>query len=90
MMVSRFFQRAVVGVFLTLALCALNPAFGQAGDMKYSLDDAVKMVRERTGGEVVRAETREQSGRLVHRIRIMTKDGRVRTFNIDARTGKPR
>lgn len=90
MIVSRFFNRAVVGVFLALALCVLNPVLGQSGDMKYSLDDAVKMVRERSGGEVVRAETREKSGRTIHRIRIMTKDGRVRTFDIDARTGKPR
>ena len=91
MIVSRLTRRALIGIIFAALVCVSNPIFGQSPDgIKYSLDDAVKMVRERTGGEVVRAETREKSGHVIHRIRIMTKDGRVRTFDIDAQTGKPR
>jgi len=61
-----------------------------AAGPRYTLDDAVNMVRSRTRGEVVRAETRKKAGHLVYRIRVITPKGRVRTFEIDARTGKAR
>ncbi len=90
MMVTGLVRRVLVGVLCAVLLCVSGAALGQSSDdLKYSLDDAVKMVRDKTDGEVVRAETREKSGRVVHRIRVMTKDGRVRTFEIDAQTGKP-
>ena len=53
-----------------------------------SLDQAVRMVRERSGGRVLRAETRRQNGRAVHRIRVLSDDGRVRTYVVDAETGR--
>jgi uncharacterized membrane protein YkoI len=55
-----------------------------------SLAQATRMVREQTGGQVLRAETKRDKGRTVHRIRILTEDGRVRTFTVDAETGRIR
>jgi uncharacterized membrane protein YkoI len=46
------------------------------------------MVRDRTGGQVLRAETKRDKGRTVHRIRILTEDGRVQTWHVDAETGR--
>jgi len=60
----------------------------QAYNENVSLDQAVRMVRERTGGRVLRAETRRQNGRSVHRIRVLSDDGRVRTYAVDAETGR--
>ncbi|MCC5867370.1 MAG: PepSY domain-containing protein [Gammaproteobacteria bacterium] len=60
----------------------------QAYSENVSLDQAVRMVRERTGGRVLRAETRRQNGRSVHRIRVLSDDGRVRTYAVDAETGR--
>lgn len=53
-----------------------------------SLSEAIRMVRERTGGQVLRAETKRDKGRSVHRIRVLTEDGRVRNWHVDAETGR--
>jgi hypothetical protein len=53
-----------------------------------SLEQATQMVRERTGGQVLRAETKRDKGRVVHRIRVLTDDGRVRTWHVDAASGQ--
>jgi uncharacterized membrane protein YkoI len=53
-----------------------------------SLAQATRMVRDQTGGQVLRAETKRDKGRTVHRIRVLTDDGRVRTWHVDAETGR--
>jgi uncharacterized membrane protein YkoI len=53
-----------------------------------SLAEATRMVRDQTGGQVLRAETKRDKGRTVHRIRVLTEDGRVRTWHVDAETGR--
>ncbi|MGD8910217.1 MAG: hypothetical protein PVI92_12815 [Chromatiales bacterium] len=72
--------RILVCLMLAVLLFAL-PLFAW-GDL--SLDQAVQQARERTGGRVISAETREQDGRLFHNIRILTNDGRVRRLQYDA------
>ena len=53
-----------------------------------SLDEAVAKARRQNEGKVLSAETIRDNGRTVHRIKILTKDGRVKRTRIDARTGK--
>jgi len=52
-----------------------------------SLDEAVAKARRHNEGKVLSAETIRVDGRKVHRIKILTKDGRVKRTRIDARTG---
>ena len=52
------------------------------------LAEATRMVRDHTNGQVLRAETKRDKGRTVHRIRVLTDDGRVRTWHVDAETGR--
>lgn len=52
-----------------------------------SLAQATSMAQGRYQGRVVRAETVQVGDRLVHEIRILGDDGRVRTVRIDAQTG---
>jgi uncharacterized membrane protein YkoI len=52
-----------------------------------SLAQATSMAQSRYQGRVVRAETVQVGDRLVHEIRILGEDGRVRTVRIDAQTG---
>jgi uncharacterized membrane protein YkoI len=52
-----------------------------------SKDEAVAMVRARTGGKVLRAERVGDQGRAAYRIRVLTPDGRVREHRVDATTG---
>ncbi|TVQ45310.1 MAG: hypothetical protein EA371_12065 [Gammaproteobacteria bacterium] len=63
-------------------------AAAAAYDEAIGLEEAVRRVRERTGGRVLRAETRRENGRVVHRIRVLSPDGRVRTWSVDAETGR--
>ena len=52
-----------------------------------SLQQATAMAQMRYQGRVVRAETVQMGDRVVHEIRILGDDGRVRTVRIDAQTG---
>ena len=53
-----------------------------------SLQQATAMATGRYQGRVVRAETVSRGDRVVHEIRILGEDGRVRTVRIDAQTGQ--
>ncbi len=55
----------------------------QQGGM--TLSQAIESVRSRTGGRVVNAETRVQGGREVHYIKVLTKDGKVKTHKVNGR-----
>jgi uncharacterized membrane protein YkoI len=68
---------------LTAALAGMALA-----DRRTSLDDAVSEARERYPGRVISAETRREDGRESHRIRILTDEGRVKRFEIDAESGR--
>ncbi len=48
-----------------------------------SLSEAIESIRRRTGGQVINAETRIQKGREVHHIKVLTKDGKVRTHKVN-------
>ena len=53
----------------------------QSGCM--SLSQAIESIRNRTGGKVVSATTRAQGGRDVHHIKVLTKDGKVKTYKVN-------
>ena len=52
-----------------------------------SLDDAVSRIRRQSEGRVLSAETVRKDSREEHRVRIITDDGRVRRYRMDAETG---
>jgi hypothetical protein len=56
---------------------------------EYSLDEVVSGVRRRNEGRVLSADTVEQSGRQVHRVRVLNDRGRVRGLRFDGDTGQP-
>jgi len=70
--------------YLTILLLGLllSPPLSARGGL--SLDQAVEQARDRTGGRVISAETMEKNGHLIHNIRILTNDGKVRRLRIDA------
>jgi len=49
-----------------------------------SLSEAVARVKREYGGRILEAETREQNGRRVHVIKVLTREGRVRTVRVPA------
>lgn len=50
-----------------------------------SLSDAINEVRRQTGGQILSAETKVSGGREVHHIKVLTKDGKVKTFKVQGR-----
>jgi uncharacterized membrane protein YkoI len=56
----------------------------------FSLDEAIALVRNRSGGKVLRAETTHHDNDVLHEIRILTENGRVQTWIVDGNTGKVR
>jgi len=57
---------------------------GPAGQNANStLPDSVRRVERQTGGEVLRAEPMQQDGHEVYRLKVLTRDGRVRVMQTD-------
>jgi uncharacterized membrane protein YkoI len=54
-----------------------------------SLDEAVSRARRQSDDKILSAETIRVDGRRVHRIKVLTSQGRVKHVQIDADTGRP-
>ena len=82
----RRIHASVLSLLLIGILCVAAPQAGlaQSGG-GYSLDEAVAAARQRTGGKVTRAKTKRSNGREVHEIRVLTKDGHVRTLRFNGK-----
>ena len=50
-----------------------------------TLSQAVEDVRRQTGGRILSAQTRVQGGREVHHIKVLTRDGKVKTYKVQGR-----
>lgn len=88
-------KRVITALFLLAALGAQpasavagqawgSPTLARASSGK-SLDQAVAQVRKQTGGRILSAETVQKKGRKVHRIKVLTRDNKVRIIHVDAR-----
>lgn len=56
--------------------------------MRFSLDYAVSKVRRQYNGKVIGARTSWRGDEAIHRIKLRTNDGRVRTISISGTTGR--
>ena len=97
-------KRSLFVTLLSLALCAAAPgagartapAVGGDGDWQastfagggISLDQAVQMAQSRYNARVVRADTANEGGRVIYRLRLLSADGRVFSVRVDAQTGR--
>ena len=61
----------------------VEPLLQVAQSNGVSLSEAIEQVRRRTGGRVVSAETKVQGGREVHHIKVLTDDGKVKTYKVN-------
>ena len=73
---------------MLLAICALLVTSAAQADRRTSLEDAVSEARGRHPGRVLSAETDRRGGRDSHKIRILTRDGRVKRLRMDAESGR--
>ena len=49
-----------------------------------TVEQAADIARARSGGRVLSADTVVRGGRTVHRVKVLTPEGRVRVLSIDA------
>lgn len=82
-------------LFILLLLIVVLPAAAPAAAAprgvaaaEITLEQAVEQVRRETGGRILAAETVQQNGRRVHRIKVLTPANSVRTLSIDAGGGR--
>ena len=75
-------------------LRSLQASFDGGGGPDYSVVDkgggktlaeAIEQVRRQTKGRILSAETRVNGNREVHHIKVLTRDGKVKTFKIQGR-----
>lgn len=64
----------------------LQAAGGDAAD-GISQDEAVMLVRQHTKGKVIRVERAVDGVTVYYRVRVLTPDGRLRDYHVDATTG---
>ena len=50
-----------------------------------SLSEAVEQVRRQTNGRILSAQTKVSGNREVHHIKVLTKDGKVKTVKVQGR-----
>lgn len=68
---------------------AAKAPYRLAQDGGISLEQAIRKVRRQYGDvTILKAETKRNNGRRVHRVKFLTEGGRVRTVKVDARTGE--
>lgn len=52
-----------------------------------SAEDAAALVQARTGGRVLSVDTVRRGNRVFYRVKVLTSQGEVRIFMVDAETG---
>ena len=85
---------ALLVALLVAVASPVTPAAAQGSGTPEALvrqeiseDAAVAMVRQQTDGKVVRVDRKTEGGALVYHIRVLSPDGRLREFRVDATTG---
>ncbi|MDA8381684.1 MAG: PepSY domain-containing protein [Betaproteobacteria bacterium] len=58
-----------------------------AARSRITLGQAMQRIEAQTGGRVVNATQVSEYGHAVYRIKVLTREGEVRTYQVDARTG---
>lgn len=75
----------VLALLLAAAMTLAGPAL--ADEPRLSRDQAIEQVREHTDGRILGVDTRKQD---YFRIRVLVREGEVRVFEVDRRSGTVR
>ncbi len=74
---------------VAVALLFSNSCFAENNQLAYvSLDEATKQIIDGTYNKVLGAQTELIDGKEVYIIKVLTPDGRIQYYKIDAETGQ--
>ena len=83
------FRKAVGGILLAIMLLSAH-GFGYAAshntEGEMTAKEAAALVQRRTGGQALGVKEDIIDGRKVYRVRVFTRDGRVREVTVDAKS----
>ena len=86
-----------LAILVLLSALAFGPTVASADDYDESsfqvaqnnggktLAQAIEQVRRQTGGQILDAKTVVKGGREVHQIKVLTRDGKVKTHQVQGR-----
>lgn len=60
----------------------------QRAEPRVSAAEAAAIVQKAYGGKVMNVSTRHRDGRIIHRVKLLQNDGRMRTVSVDGNNGK--
>jgi len=86
-MALKFLPAVAVVAVLSLAT-AVAAARAQEASVP-SLDQAVILVQQKTGGRILSADQRHVGRRLEYRVKVLTPDGHVRVVTLSSDAGHP-
>ena len=86
----RFLPLLIISCLLTVTPVVAQDAHSErriqtAQNDGMNLSEAVEQVRRQTDGRIISAQTKVSNGREVHHIKVLTKDGKVKTHKIQGR-----
>lgn len=81
-------MRNLIRVVIVALLFSTSCFAGNSQLAYVSLDEATKQIIDGTYNKVLGAQTEIIDGREVHIIKVLTPDGRIQYFKIDAETGQ--
>lgn len=78
----------LIATLLALAVGAPGEtaAARKRGSAEMTAEEAAAQVQRRTGGQAIGVQEDNVNGRKVYRVRILTREGRVREISVDARS----
>lgn len=80
-------------LFFIVAVVATTPVWANESMSSWLVaaldrDAAAEIVRNKQTGRILEVKTKEQAGKEIHIIKVLTNDDRVKLYRVDAETGK--
>ncbi len=79
-----------ISLFMLMPLASTSAAERERiilAQAELTAQDVAELVQARVGGRVLAVELIQSDGRLVYRVKVLTRKGAVRIFYVDASTG---
>lgn len=81
-------KKMMVSILFTLCIVFTNGLAAAPSSPIISEQQAIAVVKENFGGKVLKAKLIEQPNASFYKVKLLTKQGRVKQIRVDSSTGK--